>query len=86
MQDAGVRKPSVNEKLIAARTRAYQLGNVVGVLTADARISNRQATGRRALHRRKEKKRELREYCRELELKNRIPDPRSDDDDRAPVA
>ena len=86
MEDAGIRKPSVNEKLIAARTRAYQIGNVEGVQSAESRIAKRQATSRRARHRHKARKRELRKYCRELELKNRVPDPRSDDDDNAPVA
>ena len=62
MQYAGERKPYVNEKLIAPRTRVYQLGNVVGVRTADVRIVKRQAACRRASHRYRERKSELRKY------------------------
>ena len=86
MEDVGIRKPSANEKLVAARTKAYQVGNVLGVQTADARIAKRQTSDRRARRRKNARKREPREYCRELDFKNRIPGPRSDDDDRAPVA
>ena len=86
MEEAGIRKLLVDEKLKAARTRAYQIGNVQGVHSSESRIAKRQATSRRARHPHKERKRELPRYCRGLELKNCVSDPRSDDDNHAPVA
>ena len=80
LEEAGLRKPSVNERLVAARTRAFETGNIEGVHVAEGRIAKRQAVRQRARVRRKNRKRELREYCRTLEYNNRIPDPRSDDE------
>ena len=85
MEENDLKKPSVGDKIIAQRTRAYQAGDILGVQNADRRIEKRQATRRNARHRSKARKRALREYCRELEFKNRTPDP-SSGDERTPLA
>ena len=80
MKDAVLRAPSVCEKVIAARTRTYHVGNVLGAQTADRRIAKRTAVERAARHRRKQREKQLKEYCRTLERRIRVPDPRSDDE------
>ena len=80
MEEAGLSKPSTGEKIIAARTRAWERGDIEGVSAADRRIQKRQSTRRAARHRRKGRKRELNQYCRELDQKNRTPDPPSGDE------
>ena len=80
MEDAGIEKPSRGEKLIARRVQTYNEGNVEFALPVKQLIENRQATRRFARARKKQRKTELREYCRELKWKNRKPDPPSGDE------
>ena len=80
VEEAGLRKPSVGERLVAARTRAYETGNVMGVRVAEERIAKRRGVRQRARNRKKQRRQEFREWCRTLESNNRIPDPRSDDE------
>ena len=75
-----MRKPSVNERLVAARTRAYEAGNVEGVRVAEGRIAKRQGARQRARINKKQRGHEFCEWCRTLEFNNRIPGPRSGDD------
>ena len=77
MEDAGVKKPSVNDKIIAARTRAYDRGDVRGIVSADKSIRKRQAVARAARHHHKARKRALAEYCRDLDKRSQVPDPPS---------
>ena len=80
IEEAGVRMPSVNERILAARTRAYEAGNFEVVRVADGRIAKRQGARQRARIRKEQRRHEFREWCRTLEFNNRNPDPRSDDE------
>ncbi len=71
------------KKFIAARTYVYQSGNVLGVQTADRRIAKRVAVYRAARDRRKPRTNQLKQYCRNLEWRNRVPHPLSDNDEFA---
>ena len=61
-------------------TRAYQVDDALGVQNADPCFEKRQATSRKARNLSKPRKRALREYCRDFELKNRTQDPPSGDE------
>lgn len=78
MEEEGVRKPSVNERLMVAHTRAYEAGNIEGVRVAEGHIAKREGAQLIARVRKKQRRNEFCELRRTLELNNRIPDPRSD--------
>ena len=44
MDENGLKKSSVRDKIIARRTRAYEAGDILGVQNADRRIEKIQAT------------------------------------------
>ena len=78
MEEVGIQKPSVNDRIIASRTRAYERGDVLAVSAADRRISKRQNVRRAARHRAKARKSAIKQCRREYEYQNRTPDPPSD--------
>ncbi len=77
MPDAGIYKPSRGEILTAGRVSTYREGNVEFALPVQLSIKKRQDTRRFARKRKNIRKKQLREYCRDLERKIRIPDPPS---------
>lgn len=56
IKDAGLKKPSMNDKITAQRTLGFQRGDVHGSESADRRISKRQSAARNARHRHKARK------------------------------
>jgi len=80
MEENGFMKPSVGDKLIAARTRAYERGDIDGVASANRQIAKRQNTKRMARQRKKQRKKVIAQCHREYEWRNRKPDPPSDGD------
>ena len=80
MDEAGIQKPSVNDRIIASRTRAYERGDVLAVSAADRHIAKRQSVRRAARHRAKARKSAIKQCRREYEFQNRIPDPPSDNE------
>ena len=44
MDENGLKKSSVGDKIIAQRTRPYQAGDILGIQNADRRIEKIQAT------------------------------------------
>ena len=79
MEIEGIRKPSVGDGLLAARTRAFERGDVLRVRLAEQHFEKRQTTRHLARHHRKQRKRALAECCREMENRKRILDPPSSD-------
>ena len=79
-EDHGVVKPSRGEKLVAARTNAYQRGDMATVASVDASIAQRQATRRAARNRKKARKAIVAAQMRNYAFQNRTPDPLSDDE------
>ena len=75
MEEIGIQKPSVGDNILAARTRAYEKGDILGVQSADQRIQKRQSVHRAARRRSKARKNALKQFCRELKFNNRSPDP-----------
>ena len=61
MGGAGVRNPTANEKILAHRTRLHDVGDVLGVESADRRIKRRQDAERSAWHPSKDRKRPLKD-------------------------
>lgn len=59
-------KPSVNERLVAARSRAYEAGNIEGVRVADGCNVKRHGARQRARIRQKQRRHEFREWFRTL--------------------
>ena len=59
-----MRKPSVNERLVAARARAYEAGNVEGVRFAEGCIEKRQGPRQRTRIRKKRRRNEFCEWPR----------------------
>ena len=78
MEEAGIKKPSVGDRLIAQRTRAYERGDALAVSSVDSHIAKRQATRRFARHRAKARKAAIKRCRRDYAMKNRSPDPPSD--------
>ena len=85
MEEIGIQKPSVGDKIIAARTRAYEKGDIFGVPSADQRIQRRRTVSRAARRTSKARKNALKQYCRELKFNNRSPDPPFVDERSAPL-
>ena len=75
VEDGAVKKPSTGDKLITARTRAYNDGNLDTVRSIDDQMAFRAAKSRARRHRAKARKRALKDY-----VKGRVPDPPSGDD------
>ena len=75
VEDVGVKRPSTGDKLITARTRAYNTGDLDAVRSIDDQMAFRAAKSRSRRHRAKARKRALKEY-----IKGRVPDPPSGDD------
>ena len=63
MEEIGIQNPSVGEKIIATRTRAYEKGDIPGVQSAAQRIQKRQSVSRAATRRSKARKK-----CTEAQL------------------
>ena len=78
-EEAGVRKPSSNERAIAARSAAFDRGDMDMVRAYDAQIERRQCARRRARQRKKARRDAMRGYV----VPNEGRDPRSDDEDCA---
>ena len=75
VEDVGVKKPTTGDKLITARTRAYNTGDLDAVRSIDDQMAFRAAKGRSRRHRAKARKRALKEY-----MKGRVRDPPSGDE------
>ena len=78
VEEAGIQKPSVSDRVIASRTSAYQRGEVLAVSAADWRIAKHQSVLRASRHRAKARKSAIKQCRREYEYQNRIPNPPSD--------
>ena len=75
IEEDGVKKPTTGVKLIAARIRAQNVGDLDAVRSIDDQLAFRAAKGRARRHRAKARKRALKE-C----IKSRVPDPPSGDE------
>ncbi len=75
MDDSGIARTSVGDKLIAARTNACMSGNVRGAQVAQRRIEKRAVIRHAASRRHKQRKHALREYITDLNRRNHTPDP-----------
>ena len=85
-EERGLRRPTANDRRIASRTRAFNDGNWDAVAEHDRDRDWRSAVARNARQRKKQRKRELANYsCRMGYGRRFVPDPRSDDDDGAPI-
>ena len=83
--DLGIRKPTANERRVAARTNAYGRGDFESVANHDKDIHWHLTVKRTARHRRKIRKQGLRCYIGRRGY-NSTPDPRSDDEGGSPIA
>ena len=61
-EEAGVRKPNRNDRLVAARLAAYQRGDMAIVQSLDNQQQRRRDAKARARQRKKGRKAELRAY------------------------
>ena len=77
-EDVGFAKPSCGDKLIAARTRAYEQYDMNSVATIDSTIKKPQDSRRLARHRKKARKLALKEQIRKYAFRNRVSDPLSE--------
>ena len=74
-EDHGVTKPSRGEKLVLARAKAFERGDMVAVASVDATIAQRHATRRAARHRKKARKAAVAGQMRNYAFQSRTPDP-----------
>ena len=81
MEEEGIKKPSVGDRLIAIRTRAFERGDVLAVAAADRHIARRQSSSRAARHRAKARKALIKQCHRECRFQNGTLDPASDQKD-----
>ena len=75
IEEGGVKKPTTGDKLITARTRAYNVGDLDAARSFDEQMAFRGAKSRTSRHRAKARKRAQKEY-----IKGRVPVPPSDDE------
>ena len=80
MADAGTSEPSRDEVLTARRVSTYCDGNDEFALSVQRSIKKRQDTRPFAWNRKNIRKRQLREYCRDLERKSHMSDSSSGDE------
>ena len=77
MESSGIAKPSRGDRLITARTLAYERNDIEGARQVQASIDQRQATRRFARRRARTRKAEIRA---ERKLRDRTSDPHSYDE------
>ena len=66
--------------MVAERADAFERGDVAAVASVDATITQRQATGRAAHHRKKARKAAVAAQMRDYAFNNRTSDPLSDEE------
>ena len=78
MEEAGIVKLSVVDRLITQRTSEYERGDVNSVSSVERHIAKRQNSRRAARNRSKARKSFIKQCHRDYAFKNKVPDPPSD--------